>query len=149
MVRGRVGALLVCVLLVSCVGGKKSPPRLPHEDTDNDDPRGELHDGECSASSVRDAPAFDQPVADGMIKYAMDRDWSCGLHTGSHFDLTVTMSWGNAGCVADVTLDSDLPSDIGHCLLRRFSSATIQPFTGSSPSVQVRMTNDRAWWTWL
>jgi hypothetical protein len=98
---------------------------------------------------VNGAPAFDQPAAQGALEHAMDRAWSCGLHTHSHFDLSVTLSWGNAGCVADVLLDAELPSDIGQCLVRRFGDASIRPFSGGSPSVQVRMTNDRAWWTWL
>jgi len=140
-----VGIVLSCIWLFGCVQGKPSPPRLPHETPEGN----ELSDANCPAGVPSDDPPFDGAAAEGALKHAMDRAWSSGLHTASHFDLSITMSWGNAGCVAEVTLEEELPSSLAECLMRRFRDATIKPFRGQSPSVQVRMTNDRAWWTWL
>jgi hypothetical protein len=150
VINGRgVGVVLVCGALVGCVSsGRRPPPRLPHE-TPEATAESEHHDGSCAWSSAANAPAFDVGVAEGAIQHAMERAARCGLHTRSHFDLSLTLSWGGSGCVAHVELESEVPNDVGECLVRRFSDATTKPFSGSSPEVQVRMTNDRFWWTWL
>jgi len=144
-----VSVTLGCLLLVGCLSGsKKSPPRLPHESSGDDEGGAEVRNETCSDGEETTTAPFDQPVANGMLQHAMDRAWSCGLHTVSHFDLTLSLRWGNSGCVARVTLENEVPSTIGECLVRRFEGATIKPFSGASPSVVVRMTNDRSWWSY-
>jgi hypothetical protein len=122
--------------------------KLPHEEAD-DGPPGELSSQSCEASAKTTSRPFDHPAADGVLKHTIHRAWSCGLHTMSHFDLSLHLNWGNAGCVARVSLDGEVPSNISECLLRRFEKATVPPFSGGSPVVQVRIINDRAWWDWL
>ena len=115
----------------------------------SDERKNELRNTDCEWGPETTSRAFNRFAADGVLKQATDRAASCGLHSNDRFDLSLNMSWGHPGCVAWVSLEAELPNKISECLLRRFESATVPPFSGVLPSVQVRMTNDRAWWTWL
>jgi hypothetical protein len=136
-----VGTVLAYLLLAGCGSESevKAPPASPNEFRNTD----------CAWSPETNTRAFSRLVADGALKDAMDRAVSCSVHASHHLDLSLNMSWGNAGCVARVTLETELPSNVRDCLLRRFATATVPPFSGVSPSVQVRMTNERTWWDWL
>jgi hypothetical protein len=131
---------------VSSSGSQKAS--LPHEEPEPD-ARGELSDETCEqGADTADGP-FDFDTANGMLQHSMDSAASCGLHTVGHFDLTLHVTFGNAGCVADVTLKSEVPSSIGECLLRRFKQTKVKAFSGAAPTAEVRMTNDRSWWSWM
>jgi hypothetical protein len=139
-----LGTLLAAVVLASCLhsNGRVVQPREPEPQA-----RDELVSAECKASSSSGGTPFNAAEADGILKYAMERAWNCGLHTMSHFDLGLTLEWGNTGCVASVVLQQELPSAIGECLIRQFEKAAVPAFGGKSPHVEVRMTNDRSWWS--
>ncbi len=134
--------MLSCALLAGC-GGGDSQVKQPDESGN------EFRNTDCEWGQETTSQAFSRLAADRVLKNTIDRAWSCGLDTKHRFDLSLNMSWGPSGCVARIRFESEVTKSVRECLLRHLESVTVPTFGGASPSVQVHMTNDRAWWNWL